>query len=1144
MAASFPAVSQAFMNAINDVHFWWLGEKYDGVRGCWNTCKRHLYSRYGIELNITGTITKNIPASICFDCELWFGRGMFGDVQRIITADSAIVDWSFLRLITFDILEHDLLSFEKRYSKLLDNVPEQITSIIVAPRVLCFSKKQLLLSLKSVLHFGGEGVILRRPLSMYYHGRSPELIKLKASRGDMEALVLKVKRQGIKLVLADGSELSVPIESVRCSPKIGDVVSFSYEQTAKRAMPANVRVFRIRKDVNWEIVLQNYHKENSPLSPGGISQVVTGLAPPTTTTGGRLETRKKMRRLLEDFARSHNLNPLLAKTWYRLSKRFHQIKEIGKVNNWIQKNFQGSVVKALVNLFPNISILASHFPFAPRNYWAETKNRRVFLENYARDKKFDPLVAENWYRHHADTFRLYKGGEGVLAYYDGNYVQALAHLFPELHLDEKKLTRRYWLEKKNQQNVFVEFAAGLRIDPFSAEDWYSVNPELFYSSKSVASILQYYSGNHVQALTSLFPDLHLEKKLFSNYWAEFSHRKQLFINYAASLGLRAQDPDTWHSTNLVYLHTQKGIRATLRFYEGSVVKALVNLFSSINLNENKLHKKYVLDLEWVRQIFIAFAARKQFDHLNPKNWYEADLTDVPIEMNNTLPFNHRLKMIKLLFQVFSDIGLEIARFGIGLGKMEADIKARRLFFILFAKEKGFDPLVPENWYSVPSNEFLATKEARTIVVRYGGSFPKALLHLFPNIGLQRTKFAMRSLKFWRDGDNKRQFFKNIANLKGFNPLVAENWYIITLQDILHFKGAQSILPQYDGSFVKALQELFGFEFDKTKFVSPKSKNEMHIAQRRLFFDQFAAEHNFDPHVAENWYFVTLPTLLAKQGGAQILQYYDKKVADALRHVYPEMDIIDANFVVLNPNYWLCVSNRKAFFKSFAKEKGFDPLLPDNWHALDFQALKRYKCAADLMPDRPSVAKNLLHVFPDIGLDKKKFKFLSRNYWIVNELQHKQELFVNFAISKGFDPLIPCNWYSITEAEILSYKDVREMVSYKRGFAKGLLSVFPNIGLEFNKFPFTSEDSKLTLVPSKHWQDITNQRNVFIKYASQQGFDPLLVTNWYSASFEQMKMLKGIRSIRGQHKTLPVALQVAFPDVSFDFQRFTKAKCPK
>lgn len=50
---------------------------------------------------------------------------------------------------------------------------------IAAPRARCEEKGHLAVVLRGVLHDGGEGVILRRPLSPYVHGRSPELLKLK-----------------------------------------------------------------------------------------------------------------------------------------------------------------------------------------------------------------------------------------------------------------------------------------------------------------------------------------------------------------------------------------------------------------------------------------------------------------------------------------------------------------------------------------------------------------------------------------------------------------------------------------------------------------------------------------------------------------------------------------------------------------------------------------------------------------------------------------------------------------------------------------------------------------------------------------------------------------------------------------------------
>lgn len=35
-----------------------------------------------------------------------------------------------------------------------------------------------------------------------------------------------------------------------------------------------------------------------------------------------------------------------------------------------------------------------------------------------------------------------------------------------------------------------------------------------------------------------------------------------------------------------------------------------------------------------------------------------------------------------------------------------------------------------------------------------------------------------------------------------------------------YKGSRSILPQYNGSFIDALESLFKFDFDKTKFAVP------------------------------------------------------------------------------------------------------------------------------------------------------------------------------------------------------------------------------------------------------------------------------------------------------------------------------------
>jgi hypothetical protein len=52
---------------------------------------------------------------------------------------------------------------------------------IIAPRFLCVTPLLLTNSLQQVVEGGGEGVILRKPLSLYLSGRSASLLKVKVS---------------------------------------------------------------------------------------------------------------------------------------------------------------------------------------------------------------------------------------------------------------------------------------------------------------------------------------------------------------------------------------------------------------------------------------------------------------------------------------------------------------------------------------------------------------------------------------------------------------------------------------------------------------------------------------------------------------------------------------------------------------------------------------------------------------------------------------------------------------------------------------------------------------------------------------------------------------------------------------------------
>lgn len=78
---------------------------------------------------------------------------------------------------------------------------------------------------------------------------------------------------------------------------------------------------------------------------------------------------------------------------------------------------------------------------------------------------------------------------------------------------------------------------------------------------------------------------------------------------------------------------------------------------------------------------------------------------------------------------------------------------------------------------------------------YDGYLCNALLDCYPNIGLLLKFFKSNSLiRFhhvyiykgnpWSDRKDRKQYFGEVARSRGFDPLVAENWYSVSYDQLL------------------------------------------------------------------------------------------------------------------------------------------------------------------------------------------------------------------------------------------------------------------------------------------------------------------------------------------------------------------------
>lgn len=228
-----------------DLTGWWMSEKFDGVR-CWWEGDRFL-SRLGNEFHAPKWFTRDIPTDT-LDGELWMGRKLFqqtvGAVRKLNPVDA---EWQKIKFMVFDAPALPM-GFEGRvhhvksrlvgvpYTEAVDHVP-------------CKGIDHIKKSLAWVISQGGEGLMLRRPGSLYEAGRSNTLLKVKEFI-DAEGTVTGYEpgkgkhkgRVGALLMLTDtGEPFSVGTglsdREREKPPSVGSRVTYRYQELTQDNKP-------------------------------------------------------------------------------------------------------------------------------------------------------------------------------------------------------------------------------------------------------------------------------------------------------------------------------------------------------------------------------------------------------------------------------------------------------------------------------------------------------------------------------------------------------------------------------------------------------------------------------------------------------------------------------------------------------------------------------------------------------------------------------------------------------------------------------------------------------------------------------------------------------------------------------------------
>lgn len=240
-----------------DIRGWWLSEKLDGVRACWDG--EQLWSKNGQLFAPPPDFIEELPP-FPLEGELWGGRGTFEQTVSIVRQAQAHAGWRQLRFAVFDAPHHEG-SFAARIAAAqawFDAHPTPYA--FVTTQTPLIDRAQLQAELQRVVAAGGEGLMVRDPQAPYRPGRSPTLLKVKAwldaearvvahlpgtgrNAGRLGALLVE-RPDGVRFRIGSGFSDAERINP----PPVGAVITYKYFGTHPSGLPKFPAYHRVRLD--------------------------------------------------------------------------------------------------------------------------------------------------------------------------------------------------------------------------------------------------------------------------------------------------------------------------------------------------------------------------------------------------------------------------------------------------------------------------------------------------------------------------------------------------------------------------------------------------------------------------------------------------------------------------------------------------------------------------------------------------------------------------------------------------------------------------------------------------------------------------------------------------------------------------------
>lgn len=227
---------------------WWMSEKLDGVRAYWDG--KNFISRQGNTYHAPEWFKQGLP-EYPLDGELWMARQQFQATLSVVRSyDAGDAAWKKITYMIFD--QPGPEAFEERNKKLLrwdDRIGGASPYVQILDQTQCKGIEHLRGTLAVAEKLGAEGLMLRKPGSLYEVGRSHTCLKVKTFH-DAEAVVTahkpgKGRHKGrlgaLTVMMPDGKEFDIGTgftdKERETPPEVGATVTYRYTELTKGGVP-------------------------------------------------------------------------------------------------------------------------------------------------------------------------------------------------------------------------------------------------------------------------------------------------------------------------------------------------------------------------------------------------------------------------------------------------------------------------------------------------------------------------------------------------------------------------------------------------------------------------------------------------------------------------------------------------------------------------------------------------------------------------------------------------------------------------------------------------------------------------------------------------------------------------------------------